>query len=244
MIVRRVVTATTTQCYHENDVPKVEVHISPATDTLISPPPTQENRYDYEQVTTSSSYQHDERYQTQYSNQQQDEYGYQRRDSASAYSQSSMGRGARSGDTLDQRSEGHGSMHNSRGGGATTTQQSHYSRHNESMTQSTHNQSYEMQQQQEASMHDHSIHDQSFGLVQQGDEYVMEEMISALESANVAASATDGASASAAAGASVAVSAAASSSAANAYHHEEAWEKEMMITTEGQSSIQGKRDAL
>ena len=35
-MIRRIVTATTTM-FHENQVPKVEVHISPATETIISP---------------------------------------------------------------------------------------------------------------------------------------------------------------------------------------------------------------
>ena len=33
-------TATTSQITHENDVPKVEVYISPATETVIPPPPS------------------------------------------------------------------------------------------------------------------------------------------------------------------------------------------------------------
>lgn len=37
-MIRRVVTATTTNVYMDNEVPKVEVHISPATETIISPP--------------------------------------------------------------------------------------------------------------------------------------------------------------------------------------------------------------
>ena len=37
VLIRRRVTATTTH-YHENEAPKVEVHISPATETIISPP--------------------------------------------------------------------------------------------------------------------------------------------------------------------------------------------------------------
>ena len=30
-------TATTTRVFHENQIPQVEVHISPATETIISP---------------------------------------------------------------------------------------------------------------------------------------------------------------------------------------------------------------
>ncbi|XP_066915341.1 uncharacterized protein [Clytia hemisphaerica] len=36
-LIRRIVTATTTRVFHENQVPKVEVHISPATETIIDP---------------------------------------------------------------------------------------------------------------------------------------------------------------------------------------------------------------
>jgi len=43
-IIRRVVTARTTHAYHENEVPKVEVHISPATETIISPSSTPSRR--------------------------------------------------------------------------------------------------------------------------------------------------------------------------------------------------------
>lgn len=81
VLIRRVVTATTTQAYHENEVPKVEVHISPATETVISPPMSPNHQLNtqshqqqtnsssqmnsmsqYEQVTTTS-YNHDNRYE-------------------------------------------------------------------------------------------------------------------------------------------------------------------------------------
>lgn len=70
-LIRRVVTATTTTAYMENEVPKVEVHISPATETIISPPPPPMRRDDddfdgpqldsthIEVIATSAHRQHD-----------------------------------------------------------------------------------------------------------------------------------------------------------------------------------------
>ena len=36
-LITRIVTATTSRVFHESQIPQVEVHISPATETIISP---------------------------------------------------------------------------------------------------------------------------------------------------------------------------------------------------------------
>ena len=64
VVIQRVVTATTSQITHENDVPKVEVHISPATETVIPPPPSHED--DIYQTSTFNQHSNSIQYSNSY----------------------------------------------------------------------------------------------------------------------------------------------------------------------------------